>query len=82
MHNINYIRENPIEFDNAMKLRGENPCSKKILKIDEDKRNTQTILQNLLAERNKLSKEIGILKSSNKDSSKLLSRVDKIKNEI
>lgn len=82
MHNIIYIRENPVEFDNAMKLRGENPCSKKILKIDEDKRNTQTILQNLLAERNKLSKEIGILKSSNKDSSKLLSRVDKIKNEI
>ena len=81
MHNIIYIRENPIEFDNAMKLRGENPSSKKILKIDEDKRNTQTILQNLLAEKNKLSKEIGILKSSNQDSSKLLSRVEKIKNE-
>ena len=48
MHNINFIRENPTEFDNAMKLRGEKPCSVKILTIDEDKRNTQTVLQNLL----------------------------------
>ena len=67
MHNINFIRDNPIIFDNFMKQRGELPCSKNIIKIDEDKRNTQTVLQNLLAERNKLSKEIGILKSQNKD---------------
>ena len=39
MHNINYIREHPIEFDNAMKLRGEIPCSKIILKLDKDKNN-------------------------------------------
>ena len=44
MHNINYIRENPIEFDNAMKQRGEQSLSKKILEIDEQKRNhTDTI---------------------------------------
>ena len=61
MHDINYIRENPIEFDNAMKQRGEQSLSKKILEIDKQKRNTQTILQNLLAERNTLSKEIGKL---------------------
>ena len=24
MHDINYIRNNPIEFDNAIKKRGEN----------------------------------------------------------
>ena len=81
MHNINFIRESPTEFDNAMILRGEKPCSLQILKIDEDKRNTQTILQNLLAERNKLSKEVGILKSKNKDVSSILDRVEKIKNE-
>ena len=28
MHNINYIRDNPIEFDNFMKTRGENPIAK------------------------------------------------------
>ena len=83
MHNINFIRDNPIIFDNFMKQRGELPCSKNIIKIDEDKRNTQTVLQNLLAERNKLSKEIGILKSQNKDSEveNILKRVEKIKDE-
>ena len=67
MHNINYIRENPVAFDNAMKQRGEVSCSNNILKIDEDKRNTQTILQNILSERNKLSKEIGLLNSKKKN---------------
>ena len=61
MHNINYIRENSTAFNNAMKQRGEASCSNNILKIDEDKRNTQTILQNILSEHNKLSKEIGLL---------------------
>ena len=82
MHNINFIRENPIEFDNAMKQRGEQSLSKKILEIDEQKRNTQTLLQNLLAERNALSKEIGKLKTEKKDASKELKKVDNIKNEI
>ncbi len=82
MHNINFIRENPTSFDNSMQQRGENPCSKRILKIDEDKRNTQTVLQNLLAERKILSKEIGILKTKNKDINKILSKVEKIKQEI
>tara|TARA_B110000116_G_scaffold266038_1_gene276161 strand:+ start:1509 stop:2771 length:1263 start_codon:yes stop_codon:yes gene_type:complete len=81
MHNINFIRENPTEFDNAMKLRGEKPCSSQILKIDEDKRNTQTILQKILAEKNKLSKQIGILKSKKKDASEILIKVEKIKHE-
>ena len=36
MHDINFIRENPIEFDNLIKQRGENPCSEKILIIDQE----------------------------------------------
>ena len=82
MHNINYIRENPIEFDNAMKQRGEQSLSKKILEIDEQKRTTQTLLQNLLAERNILSKEIGKLKTEKKDASSELTKVDNLKKEI
>jgi seryl-tRNA synthetase len=81
MINIDYIRNFPIEFDNAMKLRGEKPISINILKIDEDKRNTQTILQNLLAEKNKLSKEIGLLIKEKKDTLKNLEKVEKIKIE-
>ena len=62
MHNINYIRDNPVEFDNLMKTRGENTIANKIIEIDKIKRETQTVLQNLLAERNQISKSIGQLK--------------------
>ena len=82
MHNINYIRENPVSFDNAMKQRGVSACSNNILKIDEDKRNAQTILQNILSERNILSKEVGLLKSQNKDALKIINKVEKLKNEV
>ena len=37
MHDINFIRKNPIEFDNSIKKRGENPLSTQILKVDEEK---------------------------------------------
>ncbi len=82
MHNINFIRENSVFFDNAMKQRGENSISKKIIEIDEDKRKTQTILQSLLADRNSLSKEIGQLKSQNKDSNQLFKKVEELKEKI
>ena len=82
MHNINYIRENPIEFDNFMKIRGENPIANKIIVIDREKREAQTILQNLLAERNLLSKTIGKLKSENKDATNEIAKVEDLKNKV
>ena len=82
MHNLNYIRENPTAFDNAMQQRGEDVYSKKIIEIDKQKRETQTILQKLLSEKNILSKEIGKLKAENKQITKLLKQVEEIKVEI
>ena len=82
MHNINYIRENPVEFDNFMKTRGENPIANKIIEIDKGKREAQTFLQNLLAERNQLSKMIGQLKSQNKDATNEMAEVEDLKNKI
>ena len=82
MHNINYIRENPIEFDNFMKTRGENPIANKIINIDKEKRETQTVLQNFLAERNLLSKTIGKLKSDKKDATTEMAKVEDLKNKV
>ena len=82
MHNINYIRENPIEFDNFMKTRGEKPIANKINEIDKEKRETQTVLQNLLAERNSLSKTIGKLKSEKNDAVNEIAKVEDLKNKI
>ena len=41
MHDINFIRDNQISFDNALKQRCEIPISKKIIVLDENKRKTQ-----------------------------------------
>ncbi len=82
MHNINYIRENPVKFDNFMKTRGEPPIADKIIEIDKEKRETQTILQNLLAERNSLSKIIGKLKSEKKDPVNEMTKVEDLKKEL
>ena len=82
MHDINFIRDNPIAFDNAMKQRGEIPVSKKIIELDENKRKTQTILQKNLSEKNLLSKSIGDIKSKKGDASKEFKRVEEINSEI
>jgi len=82
MLDINFIRNNPIEFDNFMKSRGVEPCSDKIIQIDEEKRNTQTVLQNILSEKNNLSKDIGLLKSKNENSDNLIDKVEKINVQI
>ena len=82
MHDINFIRTNPVEFDNRIKLRGLAHCAEKINKIDEERRNTQTVLQNILAERNILSKKIGEIKSKKKDATVIIKKVEKLKDQI
>ena len=82
MHDINFIRTNPVEFDNRIKLRGLTHCAEKINKIDEERRNTQTVLQNILAERNILSKKIGEIKSKKKDATVIIKKVEKLKDQI
>ena len=82
MHDINFIRVNPVEFDNRIKLRGIDSCAEKINKIDEERRNTQTVLQNILAERNILSKKVGEIKSKKEDASVIIQKVDQLKDQI
>jgi seryl-tRNA synthetase len=59
MHDIKYIRENPEAFDAALKRRGADCVSAKILSLDEKRRALQTELQNAQARRNEASKAIG-----------------------
>ena len=82
MHNIQFIRDNSVEFDNALKKRGLEPFSKIILKIDKEKRQSQTLLQKLQEDRNRISKNIGKLKSEKKNADNEINNVEKIKNEI
>jgi seryl-tRNA synthetase len=67
MHDIKFIRNNPQEFDIGLKRRGLAPMSAEILKLDEEKRKSQTELQGFLAERNNFAKKIGEAKRSGAD---------------
>ena len=51
MQDIQFIRNNPIEFDNLINKRGFKPISKKILEIDSEKRKSQSVLQKLQEKR-------------------------------
>ena len=52
MHDIKFIRQNPDLFDEKMKLRGLEPCSAQILKLDEQVRSGKTGLQELQQQAN------------------------------
>ena len=82
MHNISYIRENPTEFDNALKNRNFQPASLEILATDEEKRQIMTTLQQKQARRNDLASLIAAARKSNGDFQILENEASQIKNEI
>ena len=69
MHDIKWIRENGEEFDKALKKRGIDPISHKVIAMDESKRQLVTLIQKLQAAR-KL-KAASIAKLANSNSSEL-----------
>ncbi len=64
MLQLNVIRENKDAIIEALKKRNSDAASliDSVLVLDEKRRATQTQLDKTLADSNKLSKEIGILK--------------------
>jgi len=52
MHDIRAIRENPEQFDKAVKRRGLEPVADTILALDKQRREIQTSLQAKLSRRN------------------------------
>lgn len=83
MINLKNIVEN---YENiAKKLSQRNfdiSILKQVYELSSDRSRLMTNLQKLEAERNAISKEIGILKQQKKDASELLEKVNLIKNEI
>ncbi|EKF16975.1 serine--tRNA ligase [Nitratireductor pacificus] len=59
MLDIKWIRENPQALDEALRKRGANPESQKLLELDEARRQHLTKLQEAQERRNAASKEIG-----------------------
>ena len=79
MCDIKWIRDNAQEFDNAMVRRGLDPQSAGLIELDEKRRQLQFEAQEIQAERNKLSKEVGALKAKGEDAEDLIAKVSRTK---
>jgi seryl-tRNA synthetase len=67
MHDIRSIRDNPAAFDAALKRRGLEPLSARLIGIDEQRRTAILASEQAQARRNAASKEIGDAKKNKDD---------------
>ncbi len=81
MFDIKWIRENPSAFDEGLRRRGQTPISGMLIELGQRRRDAQTRAQEIQAERNRLSKEIGVRKAKKEDASDLMAAVAKSKDE-
>jgi seryl-tRNA synthetase len=84
MHDIRFIRDNPDAFDRALARRGLPPQARRLIELDEKRREKILALETALARRNAASKEIGEAKKA-KDEEKakgLLIEVAALKESI
>ena len=79
MFDIKWIRDNPQDFDEAMTRRGLEPQAEGLIALDAKRREAETRAQEIQAERNKLSKEVGVLKSKGDDADDLIAKVSETK---
>jgi len=81
---IRIVREQPdfVKSRLALRCSGDEEKIDELLRVDAERRKAETALQALNAERKKLSKEIGGMRSRGQDSFQLENRVRKIGEEI
>ena len=79
MFDIKWIRDNPEEFDRGMERRGLEPQAAGLIALDATRREAQTKAQDIQAERNRLSKEIGAAKAKGEDAQDIMDAVSKTK---
>jgi seryl-tRNA synthetase len=81
---IRIVREQPdfVKSRLALRCSGDEEKIDELLRVDAERRKAETVLQALNAERKKLSKEIGGMRSRGQDSLQLENRVRKIGEEI
>ena len=84
MLDIRIVREQPdfVKSRLALRCSGDEEKIDELLRVDAERREAETALQALNAERKKLSKEIGGMRSRGQDSLQLENRVRKIGEEI
>jgi seryl-tRNA synthetase len=81
MHDIRWIRDNPLAFDAALRRRGLTPLSASLLAIDEKRRAAILASEQAQARRNSASKEIGEARKAKDEAraAKLMAEVTELK---
>ena len=82
MHDINFIRNFPDEFDKALAKRKLENRSEEIIAVDKEKREKMEALQKLQAKRNLLSKKIGERIKTGQDTISLQKDVELLKKQM
>lgn len=82
MLDIRWIRENPEEFDAALKMRGMAAMAAGLIDLDARRRAAQTELQEAQTRRNEASKQIGTAKASGGDADGLIAEVASLKERM
>lgn len=79
MFDIKWIRENADAFDAGLARRGLAPVAVRLLEIDGVRREAISEAQAVQAERNRLSREIGVRKKAGEDASDIMEAVSQSK---
>jgi len=84
MHDIRFIRDNPDQFDAAMRARNLEPQAARLIELDARRREKTSRLQELETERNAKSKQIGKAKAQGDEAlfNSLRAEVDRLKSEM
>jgi len=82
MHDLNFIRDNPDQFDAGLKKRNLAGQAQSVLDLDARRRLALTESQVLQAKRNDLSKQIGQLKREGVNTDMIMSEVSNIKDRL
>ena len=81
MLDIKWIINNPEEADKSFKKRGLKPLANKLIKMSESRSQVFVKLENLLEQRNNLSKEISNINDKSKKN-ELIKKVKVLKDNI
>ncbi len=76
MHDIRWIRDHQAEFDRGLARRGLPPRGEEVLALDGAWRAAETRAQEVLARRNRMSRDIGAAKRRGEDIEPLLRQVE------
>ena len=82
MLDTKWIRENPEDFDNALKNRGLAPASAEIIALDEERRSAIQSAQEMQNRRNGLAKQIGETKSKGGNADDLLQEAGQLRDKL